>query len=77
MAFVTKLFQGILKGVKVTLCSMKCVNPKESKIKILVIYYSYHKIIENEENFGKHNTKIVCPKVMDAKQLNFIGENIF
>ena len=49
---------GILKGFKVAHHSMKYVNLKESTIKILGIHYSYYKIIENEENFTQHITKI-------------------
>ena len=34
---------GVLKGVKVTLCGMRCVNLLEDTIKILGIRYSYNK----------------------------------
>ena len=48
---------GILKGMK---CGMKCVNLKESPVKILGIHYSYNKILENEENFRKHHKNQLC-----------------
>ena len=34
---------GVLKGAKVTLCGMRCVNPNEDTNKILGIHYSYNK----------------------------------
>ena len=34
---------GVLKGVKLALCVMKCVNLNNDVIKILGIYYSYDK----------------------------------
>ena len=48
---------GILKGVKVTLCDMRCVNLHEDTIKILGIQYSYRKQLENDENFKKVHCK--------------------
>ena len=45
---------GTLKGVKVALCGMECINLNENTIKILGIHYSYDKILENEKNFKKH-----------------------
>ena len=49
---------GVLKGVKVTLCGMACVNQHENTIKILGIYYSYNKQLENDENLRKYIAKI-------------------
>ena len=34
---------AVLKGVKVALCGMRCVNLHEDTIKILEIHYSYNK----------------------------------
>ena len=34
---------GVLKGVKVALCGMRCVNLHEDTIKILWIHYSYNR----------------------------------
>ena len=49
---------GALKGVKVTLCGMRCVNLYEDTIKILGIHYSYNKQLENDKNFKKYIAKI-------------------
>ena len=49
---------GALKGVKVALCGMKCVNLHEDTTKILGIHYSYNKQLENDENFKKYIAKI-------------------
>ena len=45
---------GTLKGAKVALCGMECINLNENTIKILGIHYSYDKILENEKNLKKH-----------------------
>ena len=45
---------GVLKGVKVALCGMRCVNLCKNTIKILGIHYSYNKQLENDENFKKY-----------------------
>ena len=49
---------GVLKGVKVVFCGMRCVNIHEDTIKILGIHYSYNKQLENDENFKKYIAKI-------------------
>ena len=48
---------GVLKGVKLALCSMKCVNLNNDVIKIHGLCYSYHKKLENEKNFLNHIKK--------------------
>ena len=48
---------GVLKGVKVTLCGMRCVNLYEDTIKKLGIPYLYNKQLENDENFKKYIAK--------------------
>ena len=48
---------GVLKGLEVTLCGMRCVNLQED-IKLLRIHYSYNKQLENDENFKKYIAKI-------------------
>ena len=40
------------------LCGMRCVHLHEDTIKILRIYYSYNKQLENDENFKKCIAKI-------------------
>ena len=44
---------GILKGVSMELCGMKCIDLTKDSVKILGIHFSYNKKIENEENFIK------------------------
>ena len=44
---------GVLKGVPVELCGMKCIDLTKNSVKILGIHFSYNKKIENEENFIK------------------------
>ena len=48
---------GVLIGVKVALCGMRCVNLSEDTIKILGIHYSYNKQLEND-SFKKYVAKI-------------------
>ena len=48
----------MLKGVKLALCGMKCVNLNNDVIKILGICYSYDKKLENEKNFLNHIIKL-------------------
>ena len=48
----------MLKGVKLALCGMKCVNLNNDVIKILELCYSYDKKIENEKNFLNHIIKL-------------------
>ena len=49
---------GALKGVKVALCGMQCINLKEETLKILGIHFSYNENREHEENFKKHIVKM-------------------
>ena len=49
---------GVLKGVKVAICGIRCVNLHEDTIKILGIRFSYNKQLENDENFKKYIAKI-------------------
>ena len=49
---------GVLKGVKLGLCGMKCVNLNNGVIKILGICYSYDEKLENEKNFLNHIIKL-------------------
>ena len=43
-----------MKGLKVALCGMRCVNLHEDTIKTLGIHYSYNKQLENDKNFKKY-----------------------
>ena len=49
---------GVMKGVKVALCDVECVNFLTNAIKTLGIYFSYNKKLENETNFLDHITKL-------------------
>ena len=45
---------GVKKGVKMVLCRMKCIHLTGDVIKILDIYFSYNKRLEQERKFLKH-----------------------
>ena len=49
---------GVKKEVKMTLCGMDCIDLTEDVIKILGIYFSYNKKLEQEKNFLNHIVKI-------------------
>ena len=62
---------GVLKGVEVTLCGMRCVNLLEDTFKIFGIHYSYNKQLKNDENFKKYIAKIEnVLKLWRAKNLS-------
>ena len=66
---------GVLTGVKVALCGMRCVNLHENTIKILGIHYSYNKQLENDENFKKYIAKIEnVLKLWRARNLSLEGK---
>ena len=66
---------GVLKGVKVALCGMRCVSLYEDTIKILGIHYSYNKQIENDENFKKYIAKTEnVLKLWRARNLSLEGK---
>ena len=48
----------VKKGAKIGLCGIHCVDLKEDVIKLLGIYYSYNKKLEQEKNFLNHIVKI-------------------
>ena len=49
---------GVKKGVKMALCGMVCIDLTEDIIKILGIYFSYNKKLEQEKILLNHNAKI-------------------
>ena len=49
---------GVMKRVEVALCGVECVNLLTRFIKILGIYFSYNKKLENEKDFLDHITKL-------------------
>ena len=66
---------GVLKGEKVALCGMECINLNDCTIKILGIHYSYNKKLENENNFKKYITKIEkVLKYWRMRQLSIEGK---
>ena len=48
----------VTKGVKMGHCGMVCINLTDGVIKILGIYFSYNKKLEQEKNFLNHIVKI-------------------
>ena len=42
---------GVLKGVQVAVCGMKCTNLRNEVIKILGVYFSYNQKIKDDKNF--------------------------
>ena len=48
----------ILKGMSMGLCGMECIILSKNSVKVLWIYFSYNKKIENEENVIKHIKKL-------------------
>ena len=49
---------GVLNGVQVALCGMKCVNLNNETVKILGVHFSYNKNLEQDKNFCEHIAKI-------------------
>ena len=49
---------GVLNGVQVALCRMKCVYLNTETLKILGVHFSYSKNLEQDENICKHIVKI-------------------
>ena len=69
---------GVLKGVKVALCGMRCVNLHKDTIKILEIHYSYNKQLENDEKFKKYIAKVEnVLKMWRVRNLSFEGKITF
>ena len=61
-----------MKGVKVAICVVECVNLLTNAIKILGIYFSYNKELENEKNFLDHTTKL--QKIWKMRNLPLHGK---
>ena len=49
---------GVLNGVQVALCGMKCVNLNNKTVKILGVNFSYNKNLEQDKNICKHIAKV-------------------
>ena len=44
---------GALRGVKVAICRIKCIDLTKEAIKILEVFFSYDKNLQPENNFRK------------------------
>ena len=49
---------GVKKEVKMALCGMECIDLRSDVIKILGIYFSHNKKLEQEKKFFNHTVKI-------------------
>ena len=49
---------GVLNGLQVELCGMKCVNFNNQTMKILRVHFLYHKNLEQDKDFCEHIVKI-------------------
>ena len=49
---------GVLNGVQVGLCVMKCVNLNNETVKILGVHFSYNTNLEQDKNFCEHIVKM-------------------
>ena len=65
---------GVLKGVKLALCDMKCVNLNNDVIKIVKIWicYANDKKLQNEKNFLNHIIKL--QNVWRMRNLFLLGQ---
>ena len=57
------------------LCGMDCIDLTEDVIKVLGIYFSYNKKLEQEQNFLNHIVKIQNKnskfKIMETTKFNY------
>ena len=49
---------GVLNGVQVALCDMKCVNFNDETTQILGVHFSYNKNLEQDKKCWEHIVKI-------------------
>ena len=57
------------------LCGMECVHLKNNTIKILGVYFSYNRSLENDENYGRYIIKIEkLLKLWRMRQLTIEGK---
>ena len=65
---------GVLNGVQVALCGMKCFNLNNETVKILGVHFSYNKNLEQDKNFSEHILKIESIlKLWRIRQLTLEG----
>ena len=64
-----------MKAVKVVLCGVECVNSLTNTIKILGIYFSCNKKLENETNFLDQITKLLkVINIWRMQNLSLLGK---
>ena len=67
---------GVLNGVQVALCGIKCVNLNNETVKILGLHFSYNKNIEQDKNFSEHILNIESIlKLWRMRRLTLEGRN--
>ena len=49
---------GSLKGVKMTVCGIKCIDLTTETIKILGVHFSYNQKLQTQKNFVKSITNM-------------------
>ena len=65
---------GVLNGVQVAPCGMKCVNLNNETMKILAVHVSYNKSLEQDKIFSEHIVKTESIlKLWDMRQLTLEG----
>ena len=65
---------GVLNGLQVALCGMKCVDLNNETVKILGVHFSYNKNLEQDKNFSDHIIKMEnILKVWRMRQLTLEG----
>ena len=64
---------GALKGVKVAICGIKCIDLTKEAIKILGVFFSYDKNLQLEYNFRK---TILILKMWRLRNLTLEGKII-
>ena len=65
---------GVKKGVKIALCGMECIDFTDDVIKVLGIYFSYNKKIEQKKNVLNHIVKIqIILKFLKLRNLAIEG----
>ena len=66
---------GVLKGVQVAVCGMRCVDLKNDTLKILVTHFSYNEKLKEERNFYTTVTSIQrVLKIWKTRNLKLEGK---
>ena len=65
---------GVLNGVQVALCGIKCVNLNNETLKILRVHFSYNKNLDQDINFCEYIVKIEnILRLWRMRQLTLVG----